>query len=361
VEVALVGLQNSGKSAVFDLLTGPGSLVPQTGAERRATLKLADPRLEALTGTLNPKKTTQAALSLVDPPPAGRAEGRGGADPFAPSRTADGLIVVLRAFDAPEVPHPADTVDFVRDMGTVRSEIILTDLVVLDGRLEKIEKLSKVGRKPENPQEVNLLERCRASLEAEKPLGELELSPPELKLLSGFGLMSTKPQMALLNVGETGAAVEGESGGAEALLAHFRASFPDTSVLPVCAPLELELAEMEPEDAREFMDAEGLERLARPAILEALTAVCGRITFFTVIKDEVRAWTVPDGATAAQAAGAVHTDMEKGFIRAEVIGWKGLVKYGSYAAARDGGDLRLEGREYRVQDGDVLTVRFSPK
>jgi GTP-binding protein YchF len=361
LELALVGLQNSGKSALFDLLAGPGCSVPQTGMERRVTLKVPDPRLEALSDTLKPNKTTPAALSLLDPPPGRNAEGRGGADPFVCARTADGLIVVIRAFEAPEVPHPNDSVDPGRDMSAIRSEMLLADLVVLDGRLEKIERLGKVGVKPDNPLETKLLERCKASLEAEKPIGDLELSSTETKLLSGFGLLSTKPLMVVLNVGESAPDTGGSPGERKAILAEFLASWPDREVMPVCAPFELELAAMDPEEAKEFLEAEGLEELSGPAILGALTGVCGRVTFYTVIKDEVRAWTVPEGSGAAQAAGAVHSDMEKGFIKAEVIGWRNLVECGSNAAAREKGLLRLEGREYQVQDGDVLTVRFSPK
>lgn len=361
MEVALVGLQNSGKSSVFDLLVGPGSSAPQTGAERRAAIRVPDPRLEALSATLSPKKTTQAALSLIDPPPATLSAGRGGTDPFASARNADGLIAVLRAFEAPDVPHPYDTIDVKRDMDAIRSEIILADLVVLDARLEKIGKLLKVGRKPENPLEQGLLERCKECLEAEKALGDISLSPPELKLLSGFGLLSTTSMLAVLNVGESGPGKGEGPSEREAILAQFRAAFPDIATLPVCASLEIELASMEPDDAEEFLRAEGLDRPGAPAIVETLTAVCGRVTFYTVIKEEVRAWTIPAGSGAAQAAGAVHTDMEKGFIKAEVIGWKELIDCGTVAAARDQGVLRLEGRDYRVKDGDVLTVRFSPK
>lgn len=361
MELALIGLQNSGKSAVFDLIAGPDRSVPQTMPERRVMLRLPDPRLDALSRLLKPKKTTPATASVLDPAPGGKDEGREGGDAFAGARTADGLIVVLRAFEAPAIPHPSDTIDAVRDMRGVLSELLLSDLVVVDGRLDKIARRAKVGVKPENPLEIKLLERCRASLENEEPLKELQLSPGETKLLSGFGLLSTKPMLAVLNVGESTPKPDGATPDRRKRLATFVEAFPGTAALSVCAPLELELAGMERGDAREFLEAEGIENLGGWAILEALPAVCRRVIFYTVVRDEIRAWTIPAGATAAEAAGAVHTDMEKGFIKAEIVGWEDLVALGSTAAAREKGLLRLEGREYEVQDGDVITVRFSPR
>jgi ribosome-binding ATPase YchF (GTP1/OBG family) len=180
-------------------------------------------------------------------------------------------------------------------------------------------------------------------------------------MLSGFGLLSTKPLMAVVNVGEAAVGDGEESPGREGFAGQLEDAFPGVGVSAVCAPLELELAAMEPEEAAEFLAAEGLDEPGGPAILRSLGPVCRRVTFFTVIKEEVRAWLVPEDCVAAQAAGAVHTDMERGFIKAEVIGWRDLVDCGSIAAARERGLLRLEGREYVVRDGDVLTVRFSPK
>jgi GTP-binding protein YchF len=364
VEIALVGLQFAGKSAVFDLMAAAVGAVPPPGAGlRRVTVQLPDTRLDRLAAVLKPKRTTRATVSLLDPAQSGVDEVRGRAgesDPLAGLRTSDGLVTVIRAFESPQAPHPAGSVDPLRDMRSVLSELILADLVVVDARAEKIQRLAKVGKKPENPNEAGLLERCRGALERETPLGALDLGPDDRKLLSGFSLMTLKPLLAVLNVGERNPTYSKEIPGREEILARFLGEFPDTSTVTVCAPLELELAGMDRDEAREFMEAEGIERLGGELILEALPGACGRITFYTVIRDEARAWLIPAGSTAAQAAGAVHTDMEKGFIKAETIDWRDLVECGSLAASRERGLLRLEGRDYVVRDGDVMTIKFSP-
>jgi len=358
LEFALVGPAFSGKSSVMDLLARGGDLPPST-ALRKLTVKMRDPRLEALSAALEPKKTTPVTATVVDPPAGASAtSAEGSADRFAHARTADGLIAVLRAFTASEVPNPAGAVDPVRDMRALLSDLVLADFVVVEGRLERIARMRKVGKKPESPLEEPLLEKCRAALEDDNPLASLELQNGELRLLSGFGLLTLKPLLAVLNVGE---AAPGDGGATRrAVLANFGDAFPDIRALAVCAPLETELAAMEEAEAREFMESEGIEVLGCDSIAQALGPTSGRITFFTVIRDEIRAWAVPAGTTALRAAGAIHSDMEKGFVKAEAIGWKELVECGSTSAAREKGLLRLEGREYVVRDGDVLTVRFSP-
>jgi GTP-binding protein YchF len=364
MEIALVGLQFAGKSTVFDLMAAAvGAAGPHGTGSRRLTVELPDTRLDKLAAVLEPEKVTQATLSLLDPAQSGVDEGRGRAverDPLSDLRTCDGLIGVIRAFQSPLAPHPAGSVDPLRDMRGLLSELILADLVVVDARVEKIQRLAKVGKKPENPNEAGVLERCKSALESESPLKALNLGPDEKKLLSGFSLMTLKPMLAVLNVGERNPADSKEVPDRGEISARFTSEFPDTSTVAVCAPLELELAGLSMDEAGEFMQAEGIERLGGELILEALPTACGRITFYTVVRGEARAWLIPKGSTAAQAAGAVHTDMEKGFIKAETIGWRDLVQCGSLAASRERGLLRLEGREYVVRDGDVMTIKFSP-
>lgn len=370
MEFALVGTPFSGKSTVFDLLAASQSASPPAGPGlRRLTLKLPDPRLETLGKLLKPEKTTPISVSFLDPAPKGIEESKsrtGRADPFASMRGADALILVVRAFDSPEVPHPAGSVDPLRDISVMRSEMILADLLVLEGRLEKILRMAKVGKKPENPLEVPLLERCKEALETEKPLNDMELRKDEVRMLSGFSLMTVKPVLTVINVGERAPGDQAEQdpekrrpGGTEAVLAEVLAKSPDTRPVAVCASFELELAELDPHEAREFMEAEGITKPGGERILELLPEVSGRITFFTVLGKEIRAWALAKGSTAVQAAGAVHSDMEKGFIKAETISWKDLVESGSAGAAREKGLIRLEGRDYLVRDGDVITVRFS--
>ncbi len=363
MEVALVGLKYSGKSTVFDLLAGGEGTQPAGGTgPRRAALKVPDLRLDALAELLKPKKKTHVGISVVDlPPGTERRSARAGSagDPYTEARAADGLILVLRAFESPQAPHPEGSIDPSKDMKALISELILADLVVLEGRLERIEKMLKVGRKPENPLEVPTLERCKAALENENPLSGLELSRDEVKLLSGFAPMTLKPALAVLNVGEKDPGAAGAIASRDQITTEFIENFPDTKAIAVCAPLEMELGGMPSEDAAEFMEAEGIGKLGDEVILESLPDVCGRITFYTVIRDEARAWSVSRGSTAAEAAGAVHTDMQRGFIKAEVIGWRELIECGSIAAAREKGLLQIEGRDYEVRDGDVITVKFA--
>jgi hypothetical protein len=370
VEFALVGTPFSGKSTVFDLLAASQGVSPPSGPGlRRLTLKLPDPRLQALAEILKPEKTTPISISLIDPAPQKVEEAKsrtGRTDPFAPMRGADALLLVVRAFDAPHVPHPAGSVDPVRDISVMRTEMILADLVVLDARIEKIRHMAKVGKKPENALEMPLLERCRETLEAERPLSGMDLRDDENRLLSGFGLVSVKPLLTVINAGErspVGETAEGEKEGDparwKALLAEVQAKSPDTRPVVVCASLELELAELDPGEAREFMEAEGITEPGAERILGLLPEIAGRIAFFTVLGREIRAWLLVKGSTALQAAGTVHSDMERGFIKAETVSWKDLVAVGSQAAAREKGLIRLEGRDYVVRDGDVLTIRFS--
>jgi GTP-binding protein YchF len=323
-----------------------------------------------LADLFKPEKSTPISVSFLDPAQKGVEESKsrtGSVDPFSSMRGADALLLVIRAFDTPQAPHPAGSVDPIRDMSVMRSEMMLADLVVVEGRIEKILRMTKVGRKPENPLEMPMLERCKEALEAEKPLSDLELREDEIRILSGFSLMTVKPVLTIVNVGEgTVGKGEGEgpkdegSGGQSAVMAEVLAKSPDTMPVAVCASLELELAELDPQEAREFMEAEGIEKPGGERILELLPEVAGRITFFTVLGKEIRAWALAKGSTALQAAGAVHSDMERGFIKAETISWKDLVSSGSAASAREKGLMRLEGRDYVVQDGDVVTVRFSP-
>jgi GTP-binding protein YchF len=363
VEFALVGTPYAGKSTVFDLLAANQSVSPPHGLGlRRLTLKLLDPRLDALAALFKPEKTTPISVSILDPAPQGAedAKGRAGrADPFSAMRAADALILVIRAFDAPQVPHPAGSVDPLRDISVMTSEMMLADLVVIEGRLERIKRMAKVGKPAENPLELPLLERCREALEAEKSLGDMDLRQDELKVLSGFALMTVKPMLTVLNVGERPPGEESGADRREALIAEVSAKSPDTWPVAICASLELELAGLDPQEAREFMEAEGIGKLGGERILELALKVAGRITFFTVLGKEIRAWALPKGSTALQAAGAVHSDMEKGFIKAETTSWGELVDSGSPAGAREKGLMRLEGRDYVVQDGDVLTIRFS--
>ena len=314
VEFALVGTPFSGKSTVFGLLAASQGISPPAGPGlRRLALKLPDPRLQALAEIFKPEKTTPVSISLIDPAPQGTEEARsrtGRIDPFAAVREADALLLVVRAFDAPQVPHPTGSVDPVRDISAMRSEMILADLVVLDARIEKIQHMAKVGKKPENPLEVPLLERCREALEAEKPLIDLDLRDDENRLLSGFGLMSVKPMLTVINTGERPPAEEGLESGkggdpalGKAVLAEVQAKSPDTRPVAVCASLELELAELDAGEAREFMEAEGITEPGAERILGLLPEIAGRIAFFTVLGKEIRAWSLVKGSTALQAAG----------------------------------------------------------
>jgi len=359
MDVAIVGLPASGKTVVFQALTaGHGSASADSRGEHLGTVKIPDERLDRLAALVASKKVTPLEVRLFDLPPLFIRGAAPSGDAAETLGRADALLHVVRAFDRDDVPHPAGSVEPDRDVAAFDGELMLNDLAIIERRLEKLD-ISVRSARPEEREaggrDKTLLERCKAMLEGERPLRNQVSDPQDVKGLSNFGLLSLKPMLLVLNIDESQA---GETAAAEAAFAE-RHSGGRTGCAAMCARLEAELAELSPDDAAEFRKELAVEEGGPERLLGKLMQLLGLVTFFTAAEKETRAWTVAAGGSALQAAGRIHTDIERGFIRAEVIGWSELLEYGSHTEARKHGRLRTEGKTYVVQDGDVMNVLFN--
>ncbi len=356
MEIGIVGLRSSGKTTLFNLLTG---LEEATGGysteSHQGIARVPDERLERLSALFSPRKTTPATVRYVDVPGLAADTARGAALDLPQLRTMDALMVVLRGFDQPGVTAAEGAPDPARDLETIEGEFLISDQLVVEKRLERLAKDIMKRKSPELLTEQALLERCLTALEAERPLRELELTADERKLLRGFTFLSSKPVLAVVNTGDDAVGTD-VFGGTEWDRWRDR---PGVELTAACATLEGELAQLEPEDAAAFMEEMGIAEPALDRILAASFRLLGLISFFTVGEDECRAWPVREGTPAVEAAGVIHSDIQRGFIRAEVVRWDELLAEGSLAACRQKGTLRLEGKTYTVQDGDVIHFRFN--
>lgn len=355
MKTAIIGLPMVGKTSLFTILTGVHEATRVGLMEARVGVtQVPDGRLDELAKIFEPPKITHATVEYLDFPAVSKEALR---DPsyLAGMRVADALAHVLRLFQSDTVPHEKGTVDPIRDLEDVETELILSDLVVVEKRLERLEKDRKKIKSPELDREYALLERCKATLEKDVALRTLELSADEEKLVRGFQFLSQKPMLFVLNIGEEDAARMHE------IEEEYRkgplAGRSNTAVTAICGKIEAELAELSPDDAREYLSSYGLKESGLERLIAATYALLGLMSFLTAGETEVRAWTIPMQSTAVKAAGAIHSDFEKKFIRAEVVNWKALIEHGGYPGVREKGLLRLEGKEYIVKDGDVLVIR----
>jgi hypothetical protein len=355
MKTAIIGLPMVGKTSLFTILTGVHEAARIGSHEVRVGVtKVPDSRLDVLAGVFQPPKITHATVEYLDFPAISKEALR---DPsyLASMRVADALAHVVRLFDDPSVPHEMGSVDPVRDLENLDLELILSDLVVVEKRMERVDKDRKKIKSPELDREFELLERAKGLLEANRPLRQLELNDEEDKRIRGFQFLSQKPLLYVLNVGEA------DAGRLHAIEQEYRqgpaAGRARTGVTAICGKIEAELAELAPEEAKEYLASYGLQESALERLIAATYALLGLMSFLTAGEDEVRAWTIPIGSTAVKASGAIHSDFEKKFIRAEVVNWKALVEHEGYAGVREKGLLRLEGKEYIVKDGDVLVIR----
>jgi GTP-binding protein YchF len=355
MKTAIIGLPMTGKTSLFTILTGVHESARVGSMETRiGVAKVPDARLDALAKIFNPPKVTHAVVEYLDFPAISKEALR---DPsyLASLRVVDALAQVLRVFESDTVPHEKGTVDPVRDLEDVDIELILSDLVVVEKRLERLEKDRKKIKSPELDQEYELLEECKKVLEENKPLRTMELAPEQEKRIRGFQFLSQKPMLYVLNLGEEDAPKLHEI--EDQYRTGALAGRPQTAVAAVCGKIEAELAELPAEEAGDYLASYGLKESGLERIISSTYSLLGLMSFLTAGETEVRAWTVPVHSTAVKAAGAIHSDFEKKFIRAEVVNWKALVDCDGYAGVRDRGLLRLEGKEYVVKDGDVLVIR----
>jgi len=357
VKVGIIGLPAVGKSALFQLLTA--SPAPPPGARPEPRLGIArvpDGRVARLAEIYSPRKTTYATVEYADVP--GVSAGQGGALVDLPAlRGVDALMHVVRAFESETVPHPDGSVDPARDAQMLELELILADLGAVQRRLERLESAIKKTRRPEDQAERELFATLQQALEKEQPIRSLELDPDQRLKVRNYSFLSEKPLLLAVNLGEQQmreAAAILESSGLRAW-----AERPQVALCPVSAPIEAELAELSSEDARAFRDDLGLEEPGLDRVIRSSYGLLGLISFLTAGEDECRAWTIRRGTRAQRAAAVIHSDIERGFIRAEVVAFDDLIAAGSIAACRDKGTLRLEGRDYEVRDGDVINFRFN--
>jgi GTP-binding protein YchF len=355
VQLGITGFPKAGKTTLFNLLTSSEVATDKFVKSTEAHLGIAhvpDRRLEALRKLYKPKKFTPATIQYLDIP--GVEKGHGAADlNLAKLKEVDGLVYVVRAFEDPELLHPEGSVDPARDVASFDLELIFADLELVERRLERLGQSKKhVLTDQESREETLLRNVIRPALEMEKPLRSLELGNDDEKRLRGFQLLSAKPLLLVANVAEDSlATTSADSLGLEL--------GPATGGVFMSLPIEAEITHLPEEEQEEFLTELGFDQPSLDRAIQASYRLLGRISFFTVGEDEVRAWTIRRGAPARSAARAIHSDLERGFIRAEVVLWEDLVRMGSLAACRDGGTLRLEGKEYIVQDGEIVHVRFN--
>jgi GTP-binding protein YchF len=357
LRAGLIGLPASGKTTIFELLTRVHE-APRTHGKAEANVgvsKVPDARLDQLTALFQPKKRVPATVEFADMA-AGRGDAKSLVDVVA-YRNADALLHVVRAFRDASVPHSQTTVDPVRDARMVEEELILADLGSVERRLERLEKDLKKTPSPELKAEQALLLRGRELLEGGRALRTLGLSAADTRILRGFQFLSAKPMLVVINLDEADlphADRAAEHTGLAAFLAETGAA-----AVGVCARIELEISQLEPADAAAFMADLGLTQSGLDRVIRAAYDLLGYMSFFTVGEDECRAWSIPKEMRAQDAAGAIHSDIQRGFIRAEVVHCDTLLSRGSLAACRDNGELRLEGKDYIVQDGDTINFRHA--
>jgi GTP-binding protein YchF len=365
LKAALVGFGSSGKTTLFQLMTSarePGRAAHGRGDVTIGISKVPDGRLDRLTAMYNPRKHVPATVEFSDFAAPGAAGGAQALVDVAAFKNADALVHVVRAFQDPAVAHPAGSVNPARDAQAMEDELILADLGVAERRLERLEKDLKKNKSAELERERDVVAACRGALEDGKPLRALTLHGDDLKRLRGFQFLSAKPLLVVVNLDESQLA-----GGRGAEMAHAAdaiglGSFLQrarTAATAVCAKIELEIAQLDAGDRAGFLADLGLSESGLDRVIRATYDLLGYISFFTVGDDECRAWSIPRGTPAQTAAGEIHSDIARGFIRAEVVGYDALIQRGSMAACRDHGEVRLEGKEYVVLDGDIINFRFA--
>jgi GTP-binding protein YchF len=357
MKAGLIGLPTVGKSTLFQLLTGAAPPAPGARSEPRVGVaRVPDARVDKLAEMYSPKKKTPAVIEFVDVPGVAKGEGQALVD-LPALRGVDALVHVLRAFESDMAPHPDGSVDPLRDARMLELELILADLGAVDRRLERLAANIKKANRPEDVAERAVFLKMKEALEAEKPLRELELGEEERKRLRSYSFLSEKPVVLVVNMGEDQvreAAAYLERSGLAGLGGR-----PGFALCPISAPIEAEMTQLAAEDARAFREDLALAEPGLDRVVRTSYALLGLVSFLTAGEDECRAWTITRGTRAQQAAGTIHSDIERGFIRAEVVAFEDLVAAGSIAACREKGTLRLEGKEYVVRDGDVINFRFN--
>ncbi|OGW54627.1 MAG: redox-regulated ATPase YchF [Nitrospirae bacterium RBG_13_43_8] len=368
MKIGIIGLSNSGKTTVFNALTGQNietTIYPATSGEpAMGVVKVPDARLEKLSEIVKPKKTTYATVEYIDYIGLTKGDTNQNRKVFDLVKDVDAIAHVVRAFKDDAVAHPMNSVNPLRDAEIVDLELIFGDLELVEKRLQRTEEAMKKGKKPDEA-EKRLLLKCKDALEKEIPLRDADFTGEEQKAMRHLQFVSTKPQVVVLNVGEEVLHTDKEKYLLDTVRGYFderhKSSLLVTrySLLSLCGKMEMEIARLSPEDAKLFLDDLGIEETALRKLIHVCYDVLGLISFFTYAGDEVKAWTIPHGTKALMAAGKIHSDIERGFIRAEVVSFEDFLTSGDIHAVKEKGLLRLEGKSYEVRDGDIINFRFN--
>ena len=377
MQVGIVGLPLSGKTTIYNALTRSQAETSRHGIGRyevhTAVVEVPDPRVDALAAMFRPRKVTRAKIQYHDSSGMASGAGRGGLDPqvLATLSTCDALLQVVRAYRNDQLLSDGEA-DPSRDLASLRLELILSDLALVERRIERLQATLKKARGPQRQaqeHELALMETFRSTLEAEGLISDLALSSEDQRLIRGYQFLTAKPSLVVANTAEgdpepdlgwANGAVRAD--GMESSAEQPGSTSPRRSGTPALAlkgSLEMEIAQLPEEEVAPFLEEYGIPEPGLHRMVRACYDLLGLMSFFTVGEDEVRAWTVRRGATALEAAGVIHTDLARGFIRAEVIAYDDIIACGTLAEARKRGKLRLEGKDYVVQDGDILSIRFN--
>ncbi len=362
MKIGIVGLPNVGKSTMFNAITKAGAecanypfctIEPNIGV-----VPVPDERLDRLTELYHPEKTTHAVIEFVDIAGLvkGASKGEGLGNKFLSHiREVDSIVEVVRCFDDPNVVHVDGSIDPLRDIETINLELIFADIETIEKRLDRAKKQVKADKKVQI--EIDLLEHIKQTLEAGKSARTMEFSEEEKELLKDTYLLTLKPILYIANVSEE--QLENAENDANVQKVKEYAKGEKASVIPLCVKIEEELAGLEDDDKQEMLEALGLEESGLDKVIKASYDLLGLMSFLTAGEPEVRAWTIKKGTKAPAAAGKIHTDIERGFIRAEIVSYEDLIKEGSMNAVKEKGLLRSEGKEYIMQDGDIVLFRFN--
>ncbi|MBI4684280.1 MAG: redox-regulated ATPase YchF [Nitrospirae bacterium] len=360
MKIAIIGLSNSGKTTIFNALTGLNietTIYPTVTADPHlGVVKVPDSRIEKLSEIYKPKKTTHATVEYIDYIGLTKGDTEQNRKVFDLIKDADALVHVVRGFEDESIIHPIGNVNPSRDAETVEMEMIFGDLELVEKRLEKMEQGMKRGKKPDES-EKRLLAKCKEALEKEMSLRDIDFSEEEQKTMKHLQFMSIKPMVVVVNIAEKDLNPEKIKETTSEIQAFFKGR--QVNVLSLCGKIEMEIAQLSPEEAKAFLEDLRITEPALNKLIHVSYELLGLISFLTVGEDEVRAWTIQKGTDAQRAAGKIHSDIERGFIRAEVVSFDDFTAHGNMAGVREKGLLRLEGKTYAVKDGDIINFRFN--
>ncbi|MGO9015989.1 MAG: redox-regulated ATPase YchF [Dissulfurispiraceae bacterium] len=364
MKLAIIGLSNAGKTTVFNALTGQSldaTIYPTVSGEPNfGVVKVPDERIERLAEIYKPKKVTYATVEYIDYIGLTKGDLAQNRKVFDLIKDVDAIVHVVRAFEDDAVSHPMNDINPLRDIETLELELVFGDLEFVDKRLERMDEGAKKGKKP-NEAEKKLLRKCKDALEKEVPLRNVQFDEEEQKLMRPLQFISTKPEVIVINTAE-GDLNSGKSDTLQSSVENYVAEkglAETTKVITLCGKIEMEIAQLSGDEAKAFLEDLGIEEPALKKLIKVSYDLLGLISFLTAGEDEVRAWTITKGTGAQKAAGKIHSDIERGFIRAELVSYDDFIADGGMSAARDRGHLRLEGKTYEVKDGDIINFRFN--